>query len=144
MTVSKLLRTKGNFVPYIRSDSKVADVIELLEAGETGALVVTNDMYNILGIVTGRDIIRALRINGEDVMRMSVDHVMTRDVVTCAYDQPITSVLRLMDEHQIRHIPIVNNGDLCGIIDMLDLVKYRLGELEHEANALKDYVAGKA
>jgi CBS domain-containing protein len=78
------------------------------------------------------------------VLSLPVADVMTRDVVTCDFSQPINSILELMHEHQIRHVPITENGELCGIINMLDLVKYRLDELDMEANALKDYVAGRA
>ncbi len=142
MTVRKLLESKGNFVPFVRPDSTVADVTEILQADEVGALVVTNDQRNILGIVTERDIVNALNEFGPNVMETSVSDVMTEDVITCEFGQPISSILELMHEHQIHHIPITEQGELCGIINMLDLVKYRLDELEEESMLLKNYVAG--
>lgn len=69
---------------------------------------------------------------------------MTSNVITCDFNQPITSILELMDEDKVHHVPITENGELCGIINMLDLVNYRLAELEFEATSLKEYVAGKA
>lgn len=144
MTVRKLIGSKGNFVPIIRSNSIIADVVEVLEADDTGALVVTDDERSILGIITERDVARALQRHGEDVLRVQVADVMERDVVTCDLGQPIKSILELMHQNQVRHVPITENGELCGIINMLDLVKFRLDELETEANALKDYVAGRA
>jgi CBS domain-containing protein len=144
MTVRKLIGSKGNFVPFIRSNSTIADVVEVLEADEAGALVVTDDERTILGIITEHDITRGLRRHGANVLTLPVADLMTRDVVTCDFRQPINSILELMHEHQIRHVPITENGELCGIINMLDLVRYRLDELDMEANALKDYVAGRA
>ena len=142
MTVHKLLRGKGNFVPYIRSDSTIADVIELLEADDAGALVVTNDQSSILGIISERDVVRAMRLHGPDAANQAVESFMTTDVVTCDHGQPITKILELMDEHQIRHVPIIKDGKLHGIINMLDLVKYRLEQLESETDALRAYVSG--
>lgn len=142
MTVRRLLGSKGNFVPFIRSNSTIADVVEILEAKDASALVVTDDERSILGIITDRDVARALLKHGGDVMRVPVADEMTRDVITCDFSQDITSILKLMDEHQVHHVPITENGELCGIIDMLDLVKYRLAQLELEATSLKDYVSG--
>lgn len=144
MTVQKLLGAKGNFVPIIRSNSTIADVVELLEADDAGALVVTDNEKTILGIITERDVARALRLHGAKTLEVPVADVMTRDVITCTRGQPITKILELMDEHQVHHVPITDNDELCGIINMLDLVKYRLDELEAEASALKEYVSGRA
>lgn len=140
MTVRKLLQGKGNFVPFVRSDSSVGDAIELMEADEAGALVVTDDQRRIKGIVSERDVVRALSSHGANVMQASVSEIMTHDVITCAEEQPIARILQLMDEHQIRHIPITKDGELHGIVNMLDLVKYRLEQLEKEAEALTAYV----
>jgi signal-transduction protein with cAMP-binding, CBS, and nucleotidyltransferase domain len=69
---------------------------------------------------------------------------MTHKVVTCDIDEPLSSILQLMDAHQIRHVPITRDGLLCGIINILDVIKYRLGEIDAEARALKAYVSGRA
>lgn len=144
MSVRKLLGSKGNFVPVIRSHSTIADVVEILEADDAGALVVTDDERTILGIVTEKDVARALRLHRENAPNIPVADVMTTDVVTCEFGQSINQILKLMDTHQVHHVPITENGELCGIINMLDLVKYRLDELELEATSLKEYVAGRA
>ena len=144
MTVRKLLGSKGNFIPFIRPDSTIADVVELFELDEAKALVVTRDERAIEGIITEKDVVRALHADGTDVLKKPVSDVMTRDVITCEFGQPITSILQLMDEHQVHHVPIMENGELRGIINMLDLVKYRLSELQFEAESLKEYVAGRA
>ena len=94
------------------------------------------------GIITERDIARGLKKFGRDVVDKPVVSLMTRDVRTCDVGQPVEDVLRLMDKEQIQYVPITKNGRLYGIINMLDLVKYRLAQLDAEANALKAYITG--
>jgi CBS domain-containing protein len=143
MTVKLLLKHKGRFVPVIRSDLKLNDVIEQLHIDEVGALVVTDDNEKILGIITERDIARGLQRFGRDVVDRPLRELMSRDVITVDIREMITRVLELMNLHQIHYVPVTEQGNLVGIITMLDLVKYRLAEIELEANALKEYVAGR-
>ena len=142
MSVQALLKEKGRFVPIISSDVKINDVIDKLEIDKAGALVVTDDNQNILGIVTERDIAHGLKTYGRNVVDKPVRELMSRTVRTCDVEQPVGSVLRLMDEHQIQYVPITKDGMLYGIINMLDLVKYRLAEIDAESAALKAYIAG--
>jgi CBS domain-containing protein len=142
MSVRLLLKHKGNFVPVIRSNLTLKDVIDQLRIDNAGALVVTDDDRKILGIITERDIARALQRFGRDVVDRPLADLMTRNVVSVDVKEPVTTVLELMDRHQIQYVPVIDNGALVGIINMLDLVRYRLAELELEANALKTYVAG--
>jgi CBS domain-containing protein len=144
MTVRRLLDGKGSFVPSIRSSSRLSDVVDQLELDDAGALVVTDDDKRIFGLISERDIVRGLKAFGRDVLEKPVSKLMSSNVITCDIGEPLSQILELMDQHQIRHVPITQNGDLCGIITMLDVAKYRLGELETEAAALKDYVAGRA
>lgn len=144
MSVRLLLKHKGNFVPVIRSNLTLKDVIDQLRIDDAGALVVTDDDRQILGIITERDIARALQRFGRDVVDRPLADLMSRNVVGVDVKEPVTTVLELMDRHQIQYVPVTDNGALVGIINMLDLVRYRLAELELEANALKTYVAGSA
>jgi CBS domain-containing protein len=144
MSVRRLLSGKGRFVPVIQSDLSLNDVINQLQIDEAGALVVTDDNSTILGIVTERDIARGLKRYGRDVVDRPLRELMTKDVIRVDIDEPLSTVLELMDRHQIHYVPVIENGSLCGIINMLDLVKYRLAETETEANALKAYVSGSA
>jgi CBS domain-containing protein len=144
MTVRHLLKSKGTFVPVIRSDLALQDVIDQLQIDEAGALVVTDDNKNMLGIITERDIARGLKRFGRDVVDRPLKELMTRDVISVDIAEPVTTVLELMHKHQIHYIPITENGALAGIVTMLDLVTYRLAEIEVEANALKAYVGGSA
>ena len=144
MTVRKLLEGKGRFVATIRSESSLSDVIDQLDIDDAGALVVTDDHEQILGLISEKHIMRGLKTYGRDVVDAPVEKLMTRDVVVCDIGEPLTKVLELMDEHQLHHVPIVKEGKLHGMINMLDLVKYRLVELQTEAEALKAYIAGQA
>lgn len=144
MSVRNLLKAKGTFVPVIRSDLSLNDVIDQLEIDQAGALVVTDDNSSILGIVTERDIARGLKSYGRDVVDRPLRELMTEDVICVDINEPLSKVLELMDRHQIQYIPITESGALCGIVNMLDLVKHRLDEIETEANALKAYVSGRA
>ena len=142
MSVEKLLKAKGRFVPIISSDVKIADVIDKLEVDKAGALVITDDNHTILGVITERDIARGLKTFGRNVGDKPVAELMTRNVHSCDVGQSVEDVLRLMDGKQIQYVPITKCGQLYGIINMLDLVKYRLSEIDAEARALKAYVAG--
>jgi CBS domain-containing protein len=142
VSIQSLLKAKGRFVPIISSDVTIADVIDKLEIDKAGALVVTDDSHTILGLITERDIARGLKKFGRNIVDKPVGELMTRLVQTCDIEQSVESVFRLMDEHQIQYVPITMNGQLYGIINMLDLVKYRLSQIDAEANALKAYVLG--
>ena len=143
MTVKSLLQDKGNYVSVIRSNDRVQEVIDRLEADDVSALVVSDDNQDILGIVSNGDVVRGLQQFAGEVVEKPVSALMTRDVVACDIGEPMSKILELMDAHQIRHVPITSNGKLCGIINMLDVVKYRLKEMELETEALKNYVAGQ-
>ena len=142
MSIQALLKSKGRFVPIISSNVTVADVIDKLEVDKAGALVVTDDSQQILGVITERDIARGLKRFGRNVVDKPVAELMTRRVHTCDAAQSVEDVLRVMDDQQIQYVPITKRGQLYGIINMLDLVKYRLDEIDAEAKALKAYVAG--
>ena len=142
MSVQALLKDKGRFVPIISSNVTINDVIDKLEIDKAGALVVTDDNHQILGIITERDIARGLKTHGRTVVDKQVQELMSRNVRTCDVEQTVESVLRVMDEYQIQYVPVTKNGQLYGIINMLDLVKYRLAEIDAEAAALKAYVTG--
>jgi CBS domain-containing protein len=145
MTVQRLLKSKGAFVPVIHSDTTLQDVIDRLEFDEDfGTVVVTDGNKRILGIMSERDIARGLKTYGRDVLQKPVRHLMTRKVVTCDAKEPFSTVLGLMEKHKIPHVPITRDGVVCGIIDMHDIVKYRLDAIDAVASALKAQVAGHA
>jgi CBS domain-containing protein len=144
MSVKLLIKGKGSFVPVIKSDLTLNDVINQLDFDNAGSLVVTDDNHEILGIITEHDIARGLKEHGRNVVDRPLRDLMTKDVITVDINEALTRVLELMNQHRIHYVPVTDHGSLCGIINMLDLVKHRLAEIELEANALKDYVAGRA
>ncbi len=143
MTVRFLLHDKGAAVSTARPDTKVLEIMDQFERDEVSAVVVTHSDGSILGIVSGGDILRALNRRGPSVLKSSVSDVMTTEVFTCDVSEPLSSVYEMMNTNQIRHVPIVDENQLCGIINTLDVVRYRLHEIACEAEALKDYVAGR-
>lgn len=142
MSIQILLNEKGRFVPIISSNVVISDVIDKLEIDKAGALVVTDDNQTILGIITERDIARGLKMFGRNVVDKQVLELMSRNVQTCDVSQSVEEVLRLMDDRQIQYVPITKDNRLFGIINMLDLVKYRLSQIDAEAAALKSYIVG--
>jgi CBS domain-containing protein len=138
MTVQRLIRGKGAFVPVIHSEATLQEVIDRLECDEDfGTLVVTDGQKRIMGIMSERDIARGLKAYGCDVLQKPVRDLMTRKVVTCEVSEPLSTVLELMDKHKIPHVPITRDGVVCGIIDMHDIVKYRLDAIDAVASALR-------
>ena len=105
-------------------------------------MVVTDDNEKILGMITERDIARGLQRFGRDVVDQPLRELMSRDVITVDIGETVNPVLELMNRHQIHYVPVTDQGNLVGIITMLDIVKYRLAGIKLEASALKEYVAG--
>ena len=138
MTVAAILKTKGTYVETIRPDSTLRMAAWNLKVKGIGALVVSRDDERVLGILSERDIVRALTDHGPDVVRIPVSEVMTTTVKTCAPGDSITAVMARMTRDRIRHLPVIQDGRLAGIVSIGDVVKYRLDELELEANILRD------
>ena len=138
MTVAAILKTKGTHVETIRPDSTLRMAAWNLKVKGIGALVVSWDDERVLGILSERDIVRALTDHGPDVVRVPVSEVMTKTVTTCSPGDSITAVMARMTRDRIRHLPVIQDGRLAGIVSIGDVVKYRLDELELEANILRD------
>jgi len=143
MTVRSLMKDKGTTVSTTSPKTTVQEIMDLLEIDEVSAVVVTDEDHAILGIVSGGDILRALNQRGPATLATPVTEVMTTEVLTCNASEPLSKVYELMDANRIRHVPVVEDGQLKGIINTLDVVKHRLREIASEAEALKDYVAGR-
>ena len=143
MKVETMLAAKGNKVVTARPDATVATIIRMLKLEGIGALVVSADGEKILGIISERDVVRALVDHGGDVLKMRVDELMTHSVKTCTPDANIKDVMAEMTRSRVRHLPVVRDGKLCGIISIGDVVKNRLEELETETSVLRDYIVGR-
>jgi CBS domain-containing protein len=140
MRISGLLRDKGDFVATIPPGTTVREVLAALAEHGVGALVVTADGERIAGIVSERDVVRALHHRGTPVLDEEVTAVMTADVATCVPEAEVDSLMGIMTERRIRHVPVVVDGRLAGIVSIGDVVKHRVHELEHENLALVEYI----
>lgn len=140
MKLAQILAHKGDFVATVTPDATVADLLTLLSRFGVGALVVSPDGRHIEGIVSERDVVRALA-DRPDVAAEPVAGIMTSDVRSATADDTVEDMMALMTEHRIRHVPVVDeDGLLVGIVSIGDVVKNRLGELEGEREALVGYI----
>jgi CBS domain-containing protein len=140
MRVSTVLVSKGDDVASIPADTTVARVLAILAERGVGALVVSQDGRKISGIVSERDIVRALASQGGDLLAQPVTDIMTTDVVTCEPSTSVQELAAMMTERRIRHVPVVVDGVLSGIVSIGDVVKSRITELETETDAIREYV----
>jgi CBS domain-containing protein len=112
----------------------------MLAQRRIGALVVTGPGHRIVGIISERDIVRALDAKGTAVLDVPIAEVMTRKVVTCSHSETIAEIMERMTAGKFRHVPVVEQGRLAGIVSIGDVVKARLEDLEREQDALRDYI----
>jgi CBS domain-containing protein len=144
MLIRHILAGKGSDVVTTRPDATVTDVAKLLKAKRIGAVVVTDADGELCGIISERDLACGMADHGAGLLGMRVADVMTREISTCSPDDGIDRLMRQMTEGRFRHLPVVEDGRMIGIISIGDVVKHRLQELEHEAHMLHDYISGGA
>ncbi len=120
----------------------IRDVLNTLAAEKIGTVVVSPDGKAVAGILSERDIVRAMARTGAEVLNGTVDEFMTANVITCAPDEPLDGVLATMTDGRFRHMPVVEDGALIGLITLGDAVKARLDELAYESDAMKDMIMG--
>ena len=140
MTVNDILRHKGNQVITIEPTATLAAAVRMLVQHRIGALLVTGAEHRIVGIISERDVVRVLDEKGPAVLGAPVAEVMTRRVVTCDRNETIAEIMERMTSGRFRHVPVIEHGRLIGIVSIGDVVKARLGELELEQNALREYI----
>jgi CBS domain-containing protein len=138
--ISQLLRHKGGDVATVDGSESVRAALGLLASLGIGALVVSADGKRIDGIVSERDVARGLHERGAGLLADPVSSVMTADVHTCRPDASVHDLARMMTDHRVRHVPVVADGVLVGIVSIGDVVKARLDELEAERAQLVDYI----
>jgi CBS domain-containing protein len=140
MTVNDILLHKGSQVITIEPTATVAAAVRMLVQQRIGALLVTGADRHIVGIISERDVVRVLDEKGTAVLAAPVAEVMTRRVVTCDRNETIAEIMERITSGRFRHVPVIENGRLAGIVSIGDVVKARLSELEHEQNALREYI----
>lgn len=145
MTVKRLMSKKKTRRNYVTPDYWISTTLRLLQSDDVGALIVSSDGLNIIGIISERDIVRELALLGPRILKFKVSDLMTEEVVTCKTTDSALSVMQKMDAHRIRHIPVMNsNNHFEGIISIHDVLEDRIADMENETNEMRDYITGKA
>lgn len=143
MRIQDVLRSKGGQVFTIHPEATVAELLATLSEHNIGALVVSSDDgRTVAGIVSERDVVRQLHDVGTSFLDGPVAAIMTSTVTTCTEQDGVEDLMVLMTERRIRHVPVLRDGVLVGVISIGDVVKNRIGELEHERSNLIGYIAG--
>jgi CBS domain-containing protein len=139
MTIAAVLRSKGSAVETISANATLFDAVRRLGEKRIGALPVTED-GRIAGIMSERDVIYCLRSHGPEVLEWPVERVMSSPAITVDGQTDVLAALALMTQRRIRHLPVVESGEILGIVSIGDLVKYRMERIEAEAEAMRAYI----
>ncbi len=142
MSVSLILAQKGNDVVTVTSQSTLADAVDILAMRKIGAVVVVNKDKTVCGILSERDIVRQIAETGAEALQESVSHCMTSKVVSCDTSETIDGLMEKMTTGRFRHLPVIENGELVGLISIGDVVKRKIEQAERDADEMKRYIAG--
>ncbi len=140
MRITDILRHKGDFVATIAPGQPVSELVAQLAEHRVGALVVSSDGQSVDGIVSERDVVRRLAVQGQDVLREKVSSIMTATVTTCALEDKVDDLMRVMTDRRVRHLPVLDHDRLVGIVSIGDVVKRRIDELTTERDQLVGYL----
>ncbi len=140
MIVKSIIDNKGRDVVTLEPGASLDTAAKLLAERRIGAVVVIGAEGRVVGILSERDIVRMIAERGTGAMQEQVAQVMTRKVVTCTLDESIHSIMERMTSGKFRHMPVIDQGRLAGIISIGDVVKHRIVEMEQESDALKSYI----
>jgi CBS domain-containing protein len=141
MQVSVLLQAKGSEVVTVPPETPISVVADQLAAHRIGAVVVTPDGATVAGIVSERDIVWALARRGAAVLDEPVAELMSTELTTCEPDTTVDWLMATMTEQRVRHVPVLVDGGLAGLVSIGDVVKHHVAVLEHETQAMHDYIA---
>ncbi|PCI03398.1 MAG: inosine-5-monophosphate dehydrogenase [Hyphomicrobiales bacterium] len=141
MTVSAILAEKGTSVFTANKSSSITQIIHLLAKNKIGSIVITDETGSVCGIVSERDIVRDIAIAGTDALDADVSNCMTAEVISCTRHDTISHVMAVMTEHRFRHMPVVEDGKLLGLVSIGDVVKRKIEDTEREAEEMRSYIA---
>jgi CBS domain-containing protein len=141
MNVATILKAKGRSVTTVRPDQTLHDVVIRLAARKIGAVIVVGDNGAVDGIISERDVIRAISERGPAALEMPVSRFMTRDVITCSETSLVDEMMEMMTAGRFRHLPVVEDGALVGIVSIGDVVKNHVATVEMEVCAMRSYLA---
>ena len=140
MRIVDVLRAKGSEVATIGPDATVTELLAGLSWGNIGAMVVVDAAESVVGIVSERDIVRTLHHDGPEVLKRPVSSIMSTTVATCGPASSVDDLAELMTQNRVRHIPVLVDGRLAGIVSIGDVVKTRMDELQTERQQLEAYI----
>jgi CBS domain-containing protein len=140
MNVKAILAVKGGDIVSIEPTADLAAAAKLLAERRIGSVVIRGAGGRLAGILSERDIVRALAEHGAAALQLPVGQAMTRNVATCGEDDSVASIMERMTEGKFRHVPVVENGNLVGLISIGDVVKQRVDQIERESEAMRDYI----
>jgi CBS domain-containing protein len=140
MNVKAILAAKGGNIVSIEPTADLAAAAKLLTTHRIGAVLIRGAGGRLAGILSERDIVRALAEHGAGALALPVGQVMTRNVATCGEDDTVASIMERMTAGKFRHLPVIANDKLVGLISIGDVVKQRVEEIESEAEAMRDYI----
>src|SRR5439155_4053146 len=140
MNVAAILRQKGRAVTTASPGATLLEVANKLAAKRIGAIVVIGARGEVAGIVSERDLVRALATSGVACLARPVDETMTEQVLTCQETDTLNELMAMMTARRFRHLPVVTDGALVGIVSIGDVVKHHIAEVEMEATAMRDYI----
>lgn len=141
MNVAGILKFKGSDIITAAPGQTLREIASTLATNKIGAIVVTDTNGRVAGIISERDLVRAIAESGGAVLNETADRHMTREVVTCGREDNIAELMAKMTEGRFRHLPVVEDGKLTGIISIGDVVKQRIQETESEVEAMRGYIA---
>ena len=140
MTVAKILEGKGHHTFTASSTTPLREVMVMLRRHGVGALVISDDEEHVVGIISERDLVRHLADQGPSAFEQPVAEVMTRDVLTCQPRDRASAVMAKMSERRVRHMPVIEDGKLAGMVSLGDVVKRRIDEIQAETDAMRDFI----
>ncbi len=141
MNVGLILKSKGRAVSTVRPNATLLDVTKKLGQKKIGAIVVVGENGQVAGIISERDVIRAVSEHGAQALSMMVSEVMTRSVVACQETSEIDELMEMMTKGRFRHLPVIEDEALVGIVSIGDVVKYHIAEVQMEVSAMRNYLA---
>ncbi|MBI1650637.1 CBS domain-containing protein [Hyphomicrobium sulfonivorans] len=139
MNIGQVLKAKGRTVATARPDATLLDIISKLTNKRIGAIVIVGDNGDVAGIVSERDVVRKLGERGPDVLSEPVAKTMTTNVITCQEHTTLDELMEVMTQGRFRHVPVIEDGALVGIVSIGDIVKHHIAEVEMEVTAMRGY-----
>jgi CBS domain-containing protein len=141
MNVASILKVKGKSVATARPEDTLESIAQKLASRKIGAIVIVGEGGNVVGIISERDIVRAVAEQGAASLQQPVSNVMTRSVMSCNESSTLDQMMAVMTQGRFRHVPVIEEGALVGIVSIGDVVKHHIAEVEMEVTAMRDYLA---